>query len=277
MLAPMSGDIETRLFVEDALSQGAVIGLDHARAHYLRAVLRLERGAGIALFNGRDGVWFSRIEGLGKGWASLIVERLLQTQRPEPDLWLCFAPIKRARLDFLTEKASELGASRLVPVMTRHTVVTRVNRERLAANAREAAEQCERLSVPEVAEPVDLGRLIDGWFLGRKLYVCAESGAARPLGDVLIDERQRLGNRPPAPAAFLTGPEGGFAEQELDLLARQSFVVPVGLGPRILRADTAGLMALSCWQALLGDAKERPPAERALAGRDSFQALPDEE
>jgi 16S rRNA (uracil1498-N3)-methyltransferase len=272
----MSGDIATRLHVEDDLSQGAVIGLDHARAHYLRAVLRLERGAGVALFNGRDGVWFARIEGLGKGWASLIAERLLQPQRPEPDLWLCFAPIKRARLDFLTEKASELGASRLVPVMTRHTIVSRVNRARLSANAREAAEQCERLSVPEVAEAVDLGRLIDGGFLGRRLYVCAESGAARPLGEVLLEERQRQGSRPPAPAAFLTGPEGGFAQAELDLLARQAFVTPVGLGPRILRADTAGLAALSCWQALLGDAKERPPAERALAGRESFQPLPDE-
>jgi 16S rRNA (uracil1498-N3)-methyltransferase len=128
-----------------------------------------------------------------------------------------------------------------------------------------------------VAEAVDLGRLIDGWFLGRRLYVCAESGAARPLGEVLLEERQRQGGRPPAPAAFLTGPEGGFAQAELDLLARQAFVTPVGLGPRILRADTAGLMALSCWQALLGDAKERPPAERALAGRESFQPLPDEE
>jgi len=270
----MAGDIVTRLYVEDALNEGAVIGLDHARAHYLRAVLRLQRGAGVALFNGRDGAWHARIEGLGKGWASLVVERLLAPQRPEPDLWLCFAPIKRARLDFLAEKASELGASRLVPVMTRHTAVSRVNRERLAANAREAAEQCERLSVPEVAEAVDLGRLIDGWFLGRRLYLCAESGEARPLAEVLLAERRRQGDGPPAPAAFLTGPEGGFAAVELDLLVRQAFVTPVGLGPRILRADTAGLMALSCWQALLGDAKERPPAERALPGRESFQPLP---
>jgi 16S rRNA (uracil1498-N3)-methyltransferase len=270
----MSGEISTRLYVEDELSEGAVIGLDHPRAHYLRAVLRLEKGALLALFNGRDGAWLARLEGLGKGWASLIVERLLQAQRPEPDLWLCFAPIKRARLDFLAEKASELGVSRLVPVMTRHTIVSRVNRERLAANAREAAEQCERLSVPEVAEPLDLGRLIDGWFLGRRLYVCAESGAARPLAEVLLEERQRQGSGPTEPAAFLTGPEGGFAAVELDLLARQAFVMPVGLGPRILRADTAGLVALSCWQALLGDAKERPPAERALPGRESFQPLP---
>jgi len=271
----MADRIETRLHVPDPLAAGAVVGLDHGQAHYLRAVLRLDRGARVALFNGRDGVWLARLEGLGKGWASLAVERLLQPQRPEPDLWLCFAPIKRARLDFLAEKASELGASRLVPVMTRNTAVARVNRERLAANAREAPEQCERLSGPDVAAPPDLGRLIDGWFLGRRLYLCAESGEARPLAEVLLEERRA--GRPPAPAAFLTGPEGGFAQAELDLLRRQPFVVPVGLGPRILRADTAGLMALSCWQAILGDAKERPPDERALAGRESFQPLPDDD
>lgn len=268
----MSSSIETRLFVEEPLAEGAVIGLDHARAHYLRSVLRLAPGAAIALFNGRDGAWRARLEGLGKGWASLQVESLLQPQAPEPDLWLCFAPIKRARLDFLAEKATELGASRLQPVMTQHTIVTRVNGERLAANAREAAEQCERLSVPEVRAPAKLTELLAGWPAERRLYLCAEAGAARPIAEALLAAAQE----PPRPAAFMTGPEGGFSPAELDALANQSFVVPVGLGPRILRADTAAIAALASWQAILGDGKERPPADRAQAGRRSFAGFADD-
>ncbi len=256
----MSDPIETRLFVPDALAAGAVIGLDAGQAHYLRSVLRLQPGALLALFNGQDGAWRARIEGLGKGWASLAVESLLQAQRPEPDLWLCFAPIKRARLDFLAEKASELGVARLLPVMTQYTAVSRLNRERLWANAREAAEQCERLSVPEVGEPQSLEALLAVWPAERRLFVCAESGEARPLAEAIAAA-------PPGPAAFLTGPEGGFSPRELDALAKRPFTTPVGLGPRILRADTAALAALAAWQALAGDGKERPPAERAVPGR----------
>lgn len=271
----MSSPIETRLFVEEPLAAGAVVGLDHARAHYLRSVLRLAPGAAVALFNGRDGAWTARLEGLGKGWASLTVESLLQAQQPEPDLWLCFAPIKRARLDFLAEKATELGASRLVPVMTRHTIVTRVNGERLAANAREAAEQCERLTVPAVAEPAKLEALLAGWPAERRLFLCAEAGAARPIAEALLDEAG-LAEGAARPAAFLTGPEGGFSAAELDALAKLPFVVPVGLGPRILRADTAAIAALASWQAILGDGKERPPEGRATAGRQSFTPLADD-
>lgn len=274
----MSERIETRLFVEEPLSAGAPIGLDHARAHYLRSVLRLEAGARVAVFNGRDGAWRARIEGLGKGWASLLVEDLLQAQKAEPDLWLCFAPIKRARLDFLAEKATELGVARLLPVMTQRTIVTRVKGERLAANAREAAEQCERLTVPQVEEPRPLAELLADWPEGRRLLVCAEAGAARPLAEVLL---RAVGNPPGGGSlgswAFLTGPEGGFSQAELDDLKSRPFVTPVGLGPRILRADTAALAALSCWQALVGDGKERPPAERAVPGRASLERLAEDE
>lgn len=255
-MAKAAEKIETRLYVEADLDAGATVGLDHARAHFLRSVLRLKQGARVAVFNGRDGEWAARIDALGKGWASLAVEDRRREQQPEPDLWLLFAPIKRARLDFLVEKAVELGVSRLQPVMTRHTAVSRVNLERLAANAREAAEQCERLSVPGVGEARALFDLMGDWPPARRLLVCSERGEAEPLARALGAEA----GRPAAAWAVLTGPEGGFASSELDGLSKLPFVTPVGLGPRILRADTAALFALACWQALVGDGAARPPA-----------------
>ena len=253
-MAGQAERVETRLYLEAALAAGATLGLDHARAHFLRSVLRLKRGARIAVFNGADGEWTARLDALGKGWASLVVEAQRRGQEPEPDVWLVFAPIKRARLDFLVEKAVELGVSRLQPAMTRYTAVSRVNRERLAANAREAAEQCERLSVPEVMEARPLFDIMGDWPTERRLLVCRERGAAPPLGAVL----QAASGEAETPWAILVGPEGGFARSELDGLSKLPFVTPVGLGPRILRADTAALFALACWQALLGDGAARP-------------------
>ena len=250
--------IETRLYVEAELDAGRELGLDHAQAHFLRSVLRLARGARLAVFNARDGEWLARIDGLGKGWCSLDVESRRRAPGPEPDLWLVFAPIKRARIDFIAEKAAELGCSLLQPVITRYTVVSRVNRERLAANAREAAEQCGRLSVPEVREPVDLGALIADWPKERRLLLCAETGDARPIAEVLIEARGAEVETGAAPWAVMSGPEGGFAQSELDALRELPFVTPVGLGPRLLRADTAALAALACWQAVLGDGRLRP-------------------
>ena len=250
----MTEGIATRLHVEEHLAEGVAVGLDHGRAHFLRSVLRLAKGARVALFNGRDGEWQARLEGLGKGWASLAVERRLREQDQTPDLWLAFAPIKRARIDFLAEKATELGVARLQPVMTRHTAVARVNTERLAANAREAAEQCGRLGVPEVRAPCELFALLAEWPAERRLLLCAEAGPARPIAEVLAQQAAD-----PPPFAILTGPEGGFAQSELDGLLDLPFVTPVGLGPRILRADTAALAALACWQAILGDGRRRPP------------------
>ena len=262
--------IETRLYVEDDLAADRSLGLDHARAHFLRSVLRLGRGAAVALFNGRDGEWLGRIEGLGKGWASIVVESRRRDQDQPADLWLVFAPIKRARIDFLAEKASELGVAVLQPVMTGYTDVKRVNVERLWANAREAAEQCERLSVPEVRQPRPLFDLLAEWPADRRLLVCAEAGVARPIVEVLRQAAEdgssdgRATDRW-APWAVLVGPEGGFTRSELDGLGNLPFVTPVGLGPRLLRADTAGLAALACWQAVLGDGGDRPP----LRGADS--------
>jgi 16S rRNA (uracil1498-N3)-methyltransferase len=252
--------IATRLFVEAPLGEGATIGLDQQRAHFLRSVLRLAAGARLALFNGRDGEWLARIDALGKGWASLVVEDRRRPQVGEPDLWLAFAPIKRARLDFLVEKACELGVGRLIPVFTQNTDVSRVNCERLRANCREAAEQCERLSVPEVAEPTGFAELLDAWPADRRLLVGAESGRARPVAEVLAQARTAEGPRAAGnPWGLLIGPEGGFTDPELDALKKLPFVTAVGLGPRVLRADTAAIALAACWQAWLGDGADRPP------------------
>lgn len=254
----MQDKVETRLYVEDDLAEGASVGLDHARSHFLRSVLRLGTGARIALFNGRDGEWLARLEGLGKGWASLAVEGQRRDQQAEADLWLVFAPIKRARIDFLAEKATELGVTALLPVTTRFTAVSRVNSDRLAANAREAAEQCRRLSVPEVRPVQELFALMADWPAERRLLVCAESGEAAPIAEFL----QGIGDSNPTATtswAVMTGPEGGFADSELDGLRKLPFVTLVGLGPRVLRTDTAALAALAIWQALIGDGTARPP------------------
>jgi 16S rRNA (uracil1498-N3)-methyltransferase len=234
-----------RLYIPAYLGDGLVVGLSPEQAHYLRNVLRLEAGAELRLFNGSDGEFAARLDGIGKGWASVTVSARLRAPEPELDLWLVFAPVKRARLDFLVEKATELGVSALRPVWTRRTIVERVNVERLTANAVEAAEQTERLSVPQVHGPEPLERLLQDWPAERRLLACAESGAPVPLGRALS------GLSPPF--AVLVGPEGGFDETELDGLRELPFVTPVGLGPRVLRADTAALAALAVVQAVAGD------------------------
>lgn len=235
-----------RLHVASALAGGLSLALEPTQAHYVRTVLRLAPGNVVALFNGRDGEWLGRIDGVGKSGCSVTLFERRREQRPEPDLWLVFAPIKRARIDFLAEKATELGVSALCPVYTARTVVGRVNLERLRANAIEAAEQTERLTVPELREPQDLGELLARWPAERRLLLCDESGVAAPIADALAEgAAQRW--------AVLVGPEGGFAERELDALRKLPFVCPAGLGPRVLRADTAALAALAVVQALIGD------------------------
>jgi 16S rRNA (uracil1498-N3)-methyltransferase len=244
-----------RLYIDAPLAGAAVVELDAGRAHYLRHVLRREAGAPVLLFNGREGEWQARIASFGKSAAYIEVERRTRAQRATPDLWLVFAPIKRERIDILAEKATELGCRSLWPIFTQHTAMTRVNLDRLRAHAVEAAEQTERLDVPEIRTPSKLSELIGSWSPARRLLVCAEFGQAEPIADALA--------RLPAegPYAVMTGPEGGFARSELDALAKLPFVTAVGLGPRVLRADTAALAALACWQAILGDGRERPPAD----------------
>ena len=249
----MTDKLGARLFVRDDLAAGAPVALTRDQTHYLAHVLRLGSGAAVALFNGRDGEWLARIESLRKNGALLAVGGRLREQGVEPDLWLVFAPVKRAPLDFLVQKATELGVSALLPAITRRTVVERVKRARMEANAVEAAEQCERLTVPEVREAAPLSRILDDWRGGRHILLCAESGDAEPIHAFL----ERIG--PAGRCAILTGPEGGFEKTELDALRKLPFVTAVGLGPRVLRADTAALAALACWQAVLGDWRKRPP------------------
>jgi 16S rRNA (uracil1498-N3)-methyltransferase len=237
-----------RLYVADGLTPGAEIELDRAQGHYLRAVLRLDPGAAVAAFNAIDGEWLCRVAKFGKRGARLVVEGRLREPEPgaEPDLWLIFAPIKRAPLDWLVEKATELGVAALLPVWTARTQVERVNLDRLRAHAVEAAEQSERLSVPELRAPEPLDRLLAAWPGERRLIVCDESGAGEPIGDAAARLR-------PGPAALLVGPEGGFDESELDAFGKLSFVTRVGLGPRVLRAETATLAAVAVFQAIAGD------------------------
>jgi 16S rRNA (uracil1498-N3)-methyltransferase len=244
---------KARIHVTADLGAGVEVTATGDQAHYLGHVMRLGPGMPVALFNGRDGEWRAHVAGLTRGAMRLAVDTRLRPQTPEPDVWLVFAPIKRARLDFLAEKATELGASALVPVLTHRTVVGRVNLDRLAATAREAAEQTERLSLPVVHAPRALDDVIAKWPEDRRLLVCDESGGGTPIVETLGALVGATGSW-----AVLTGPEGGFEADELARLRAMPAALPVGLGPRLLRADTAALAALACWQAVLGDWR-RPP------------------
>jgi 16S rRNA (uracil1498-N3)-methyltransferase len=236
----------TRLYITDALANSVTVELSTGQAHHLRSVLRLGPGAPVAAFNATDGEWLCHIAEIGRGGARLTIERRLRSPASEPDLWLLFAPIKRARIDWLVEKATELGVSMLIPVWTARTQAERLNLERLLAHAIKAAEQSERLSVPELRSPEGLNRVLAAWPPERRLIVCDESGAGEPVGAAAA-------LFPVRPMALLVGPEGGFDQTELDALGKLSFVSRVGLGPRVLRAETAALAALAIYQAIAGD------------------------
>lgn len=242
------GKPRTRLHVPEALASGAVVGLTAGQSHHLRTVLRAGRGEPVNLFNARDGEFAGRIDALGKGWCSVLLAAQVRAPKTELLPSLLFAPLKRQRIDMLVEKATELGVGRLVPVITRHSVTDRVTLDRLRLIATEAAEQCERLSVPEIAEPLALAALFEGWDPARAVLLGAESGASRPLAHQLAD----LPQTGPAPA-LLIGPEGGFAAEEFALLRDLPFMHPINLGPRVLRAETAALAGLAVLQAVRGD------------------------
>jgi 16S rRNA (uracil1498-N3)-methyltransferase len=242
----MSGRRIPRLWTMSDLAPGVAVPLSAGQTHHLRTVLRLGPGAPVAAFNATDGEWLCRIGDTGGRRTALLVERPLRPAATEPDLWLLFAPIKRVRLDWLVERATELGASALLPVWTRHTQIEGLNLDRLRAHAIAAAEQSERLSVPDLRSPRALAAVLAEWPAERRLFVCDETGAGEPVGIAAA----RLG---PGPTALLTGPEGGFDETELDRLGKLFFVTRVGLGPRVLRADTAAVAALSAFQAIAGD------------------------
>lgn len=246
----------TRLFVRAALSEGAAFDLDAKQANYLVNVLRLGAGEGVLVFNGADGEWRAALAASGrKGWRLVAAEQT-RPQPQAPDLHYLFAPLKHARLDYMVEKAVEMGAGRLRPVITRHTQVKRVNRDRMQANAIEAAEQCGILSLPAIDEPVALTDVLAGRPTAegtRRLIFCDEG--AENTEPVAV-----LSALPRSPLAVLVGPEGGFAEDERAALRAAPFVTAISLGPRILRADTAAVVALAIVQAVLGDWRNRPAA-----------------
>jgi 16S rRNA (uracil1498-N3)-methyltransferase len=236
----------TRLYLAEPLFSGTRIVLGEMQSHYLAVVLRAEAGDNVHLFNGKHGEWRAAVSQIVKGSVTLRVEDQTAAQRDVPDLHLLVAPVKRTPLDYLVQKATELGVARIQPVITRRTIVDRVNADRMRANAIGAAEQSGRLCIPEIAEPVPLQKLFGNWPSERRVMFCDEAGDALPATRALAD----AGN---GPWAILTGPEGGFDAAEREMLRRLSFVVPVSLGPRIMRADTAALAAIALWQSTLGD------------------------
>ena len=236
-------EAKVRLFVEQPLGEGQSVALTREQAHYLFGVMRLGEGDAVALFNGKDGEWRAGVADAGKRGGTLVCAEQSAPQGAPPDLWLLFAPIKKARTDFIVEKAVEMGAARIFPVQTEFTNSERIRRDRLQAHAVEAAEQCGITYVPEVAELERLDLVLSGWPAGRRLMFCDEALAGQ--GGGLPDT--------PGPWAILIGPEGGFSEAERVRLASLDFAHAVALGPRILRADTAAVAALTLWQARLGD------------------------
>jgi 16S rRNA (uracil1498-N3)-methyltransferase len=236
-----------RLFVDQELGAALSLPLEGGPANYLANVLRLGPGAEVKLFDDRTGEWLARVVEVGRKRVTLtLVDRLRPRDEP-PDIWLLFAPLKRAPTDWLVEKATELGVKRLVPVLTQRTVAERVKIERLRSIAIEAAEQCDRTALPEIGEPAKLTALLAGWPAERALMFADETGGT-PLA-------QAAG---PARAAILIGPEGGFTDEERRLIRGYAEAVPVSLGPRILRAETAALAALSLWMGSAGDWSRAP-------------------
>jgi 16S rRNA (uracil1498-N3)-methyltransferase len=234
-----------RLFIDASLAAGETVELERNQSNYLGNVLRLAAGDTVLVFNGRDGEWQASIAGR-KRPDSLTIHHQTRPQDRLPDLACVFAPLKHARLDYMVQKAVEMGASRLQPVLTRFTQVSRVNSERMRANAIEAAEQCGVLSVPGIGEPVAFSRLLAEWDAARRLVFCDEDAET-------ADPIAALTGLPRSPLAVLIGPEGGFAEDERASLLKLPNLVRLSLGPRILRADTAAVAALTLVQAVLGD------------------------
>ncbi|WP_419740494.1 16S rRNA (uracil(1498)-N(3))-methyltransferase [Ruegeria sp.] len=234
-----------RLYVEQPLGQGQSVPLTREQAHYLFGVMRQSVGAQIALFNGRDGEWLAEVSEAGKRGGVLSCLQQTKPLQLPPDLWFLFAPIKKARTDFIVEKAAEMGAARILPVQTDYTNSERIRQDRLQAHAVEAAEQCGGTFVPEVADLQKLDRVLDTWPQERHLMFCNEA----EVGSTLRLAAQEKGQ----PLAILIGPEGGFSDQERSRLTTLPFSHVVSLGPRILRADTAAVAALTMWQQALGD------------------------
>ena len=232
-----------RLYVTQSLFAGASIGLSVPQSHYLAQVMRRQPGDMVRLFDGTNGEWAARLVSVGRKAVVALVETPSAPQEITADLWLCAAPLKRDRFDWVAEKACELGVSRLVPVVTQRTNMGKLNLDKLRAHMTEAAEQCGRTLIPEVTEPVALAELLRTWPAERALLFADEGG-----GEALLSGCARA----PAPAAVLIGPEGGFTDEERAAIRGVSRAIAVSLGPRILRADTAAVVAVGVWQAVMG-------------------------
>lgn len=233
-----------RLFIDQPLAAGAAVTLPAPSSHYVAQVMRLKPGARLRLFDDRTGEWSARIADVGRKAVTVVVEEQTLPRESVPDLWLCAAPLKRGRIDWVAEKACELGVAKLVPVLTRRTVVDKLNLDRLRAHMIEAAEQCGRTALPVLEEPMPLARLLDDWPEDRRLIFCDETGGI-PIAAALKEQA--------GPAAILIGPEGGFDEAERARIKALPQAVGVSLGPRVLRADTAAAVAVGIWQAVAGD------------------------
>ena len=242
----------TRLFVEVPLAAGAMVPLERDQTNYLVNVLRMKPGAPVLVFNGRDGEWRAELAQAGKKSFALGLAECTRQQTSAGDLHYLFAPLKHARLDYMVQKAVELGASRLQPVQTRHTQSERINLARMRANAIEAAEQCGILSIPEIAAPISFAAFASQWEASRLLVFCDEDADVKDPAAALGAARAG-GIAGAAPVSVIVGPEGGFADEERDALMRLPNVVRLALGPRILRADTAAVAALALVQSVLGD------------------------
>ncbi len=241
-----------RLYCDTPIQQNVLISLPAHQAHYLSSVMRKDVADSILIFNGKDGQWRAEISSLGKKSCDIIPLEQTRQQYYVPDIWLCFAPVKNSKIEFIAQKATELGVSALQPMITQHTIVDKVKREKILANVIEAAEQCERLCIPEVFESQKLIKLLGNWQKDRHIILCDESGYGTPAIESLktLDGIKKL--------AVFIGPEGGFSKEELEILHKLPYVTSIGLGSRILRADTASVAALSCVQALLGDWHRMP-------------------
>lgn len=246
-----------RLFLEADLKSGARVRLDATQYNYLLNVLRVKTGACIHVFNGRDGEWRARLEEAGRRAADLVTEDLIRAQDGGPDIDYLFAPLKRARLDYMVQKAVEMGVARLRPVLTQHTIAERINLDRMRANAIEAAEQCGILRIPDIAEPEKLERVLATWPAERALVFCDEDAAQKnpieAMRDGLAGFSPSFANGRVPQLALLIGPEGGFSSAERSLLMASPRVIRVSLGPRILRADTAAVAALALLNAVAGE------------------------
>lgn len=237
-------EAKVRLYVDCPLAAGQGVVLSEGQANYLFAVMRLPVGAGVLVFNGQDGEWLATVADGGKRSGRLVCIENTRPQTAPPDLWLLFAPVKKDRTHFIVEKAVELGAARLCPVQTRFTNAERLRADKARLHVIEAAEQCGATHVPEVDEVQPLDRMLANWPAGRRILWADES---------LTSARSTLSGLAQGPWAILIGPEGGFSEAEREKLRALPFVTPVSLGPRILRAETAAVAALTLWQSVLGD------------------------